>query len=150
MKSIAIADDLLIATELIPGSTIFVGVATSMVTVTLDSHVRVGGVVQARSRSDVRCRVELQSGWPSGRPAADALAEGSLLHQPAVWTSNGTIDVPASGESLPKTFDLAGSQMFRFLFPMVRVRWVLSTQSGGPLLSSDHVVVSAQIRPYSE
>ncbi len=144
MKPIAIADDLLIGTEPIPGTSTYVGVTTSMVTVTPDSSVRVAGVVQTRSRAAVACQVQLQSGWPAGRPP---LLQATTPAG-AVWQSNGVLDVPAPSEALPRTFEFSGSQLYRFFFPLIRVRWVLRTHDGSALLSTDYVVVSAQIRPY--
>jgi hypothetical protein len=142
MKPVTVGDDLLIPTAPIPGTSLHVGVAMSRVTVVLESHVRVAGVLQRRSRSVVRCRVELQSGWPAGQPLADWPVA-------ALWQSNGFVDVPAPGLGLPARFELSGLQEFRFFFPMVRVRWVLSTDDGSALLASDYVIVSAEIRPYS-
>jgi len=142
MRPVTIGDDLLIATAPIPGTSQHVGVATSRVTVVPNTHVRVAGVLEQRSRSVVRCRVELQSGWPAGQPLADWPVA-------ALWQSNGFVDVPDVGQGVPAKFELTGSEDFRFVFPMVRVRWVLSTSDGSALLASDYVVLSAEIRPYS-
>lgn len=45
-------------------------------------------------------------------------------------------------------FSFSGSLPYRFFFPMIRVRWVLRTHDGSALLSTDYVVVSAQIKSY--
>ena len=65
-----------------------------------------------------------------------------------MWQSNGVLDVPAPSETLPRAFEFSGSEPYRAFFPMIRVRWVLRTHDGSALLSTDYVVVSAQIRPY--
>ena len=148
MTTFVLADDLLDAAREIPGTDEYVGLEMTGPVVTTGFFVRLTGVLQARSRSAITCWAQIQSGWPAARLAPDAPAPPYQTYYPAVWLTNGAVHLPASGVDLPATFTLSVSDFVHaVIFPLVRVRWILSAGSGD-VLASDWAVVTARVETY--
>ena len=143
MRPVAIANDLVISADTaVPG--VAIGIATSAIVVTSLDRASVSGVIQSRSRAALGCRVVLQSGWPVEQPLPDW---ANLV--PAAWHTNGSVDLPATTQDLPVRFSLTAGEANRRFFPMVRVRWLVTTSDGSVLLPSDHLIVSAQLQVFA-
>ncbi len=148
MTNVTVADDLLIAAREVPGTATYVGVEMSSPVVTTGLFVRLAGTLQARSRSALACWAQIQTGWPSGRVSPDRPPPPYRFYYPAVWVPLGVVEVPGTGVDLPVTFTLAPTDPSgAVLFPLVRVKWILSAGAGA-VLASDWVVVTAQIEMY--
>lgn len=146
MTRLAHVNDLRIETHPVVGTDLHAGVAFTGPYVTTRALIRVSGVLQARSRAAVSCYVEIQSGWPAGRPWPDDVPPPFAFWRqylyPAQWLPNGRAQVPAtSALDLPLAFTVASSPIG---FPLVRLRWVLAAGAGG-LAVDDWAMVTAEL-----
>jgi hypothetical protein len=139
------ADDLLIAPRSLPGSDQLVGVEMTGPFVSTGFFARLSGVLQRRNRPELTCWAQIQTGWPVGRGVPDA-SPLAPSYYPAVWITLGTLPIPVD-QAPPVTFTLAPGFRALVIFPLVRVRWILSAGASS-LLATDQVIVSARLETY--